>query len=78
MRIIGRINYNMQGDYIKIPYNDLNQMKKENYLEKMNEINESRKAEEPIIRQLAEKTNRTCVAIQNIKNYMNNNSINYQ
>lgn len=75
MKIIGKINYNMQGDYIKIAYNDLNETQKEDYLKKINSIKESKKTEEPFVRHLVEKTNRTCVAIENIKKYMDDNDI---
>lgn len=77
MEIVGGIKYNMKGDYIQIPYKKLKQAEKEDYLEKMNEIKESKKKEEPVIKQLVGRTNRTCEAIDNLEKYMDDNGIKY-
>lgn len=75
MKIIGRINYNMQGDFMKISRKKIDDMKREDYIKNVNKVKESRKKEEPIIKQLVDGTNKNYEAIENLKKYMDSNHI---
>ena len=75
MKIIGRINYNMQGNFMKISCKKIDDMKKEDYIKNVNKVKESRKKEEPIKKQLVDKANKTYEAIENIKKYLDSNHI---
>lgn len=75
MKIIGRIKYNMQGNFIKISCEKIDNMKKEDFIKNVNKVKESRKKEEPIKQQLVDKANKTYEAIENIKKHMDSNHI---
>ncbi len=77
MKIIGKINYNMHNDFIKMPYDNLEKMKKEDYLEYIKKLQKSKKSEEPLAKQLVVKTNRLYDEIESIKKYLDDSNMNY-